>query len=202
VTAPTGRRRGRPPGGRPLADREAILDAAERVIARDGNGASLDSVAAEAGITKPVVYARIGHRAEVANALAERLNARIVVAAGRSVRNRQPSEEMLAAFFRATLETIAAHTELFLYVTRGSADDAAEHTLYLARTSASPFATLLRQWREDAGQDASAAEPWAYAMIGMLNLVALWWIEQGQPDVDRLAAQLANLVWSGVGNGG
>jgi AcrR family transcriptional regulator len=202
VTATAGRRRGRPPGGQPLADREAILDAAERVIARDGNGASLDAVAAEAGITKPVVYARVGHRAEVANALAERLNTRIVVAAGRSVRNLEPSERMLSAFFRATLETIAEHRELFLYVTRGSADDSAERTLYLARTSAAPFAALLRQWRDHASQDASAAEPWAYAMIGMLNLVALWWIEMGQPEVDRLAGQLASLVWSGMGTGG
>ena len=49
VSTTTGRRRGRPPGGQPVADRDAILDAAERVIAREGSGASLDAVAAEAG---------------------------------------------------------------------------------------------------------------------------------------------------------
>jgi AcrR family transcriptional regulator len=182
-------------------DRDAILDAAERVIARDGNGASLDAVAAEAGITKPIVYSRVGDRAELSNALAERLNARIVAAAGSATSRQSFSQATLASFFRSTLETIAHHSELFLYVTRGSADDAAERTLYLARRSAEPLTALLRRWRELDGRDAAAAEAWSYALIGMLNLVALWWIDQGQPPVGPLADHLATLAWSGIGSG-
>lgn len=200
VTATADRRRGRPPGRPPVVSRDAILDAAERVIARDGNGASLDAVAAEAGITKPIVYTRVGDRVELSNALAERLNARIVAAAGDATRRQRFSQATLAAFFRATLETIADHSELFLYVTRGSADDSAERTLYLARRSAEPLSALLRRWRQSDDQD-TAADVWAYAIIGMLNLVALWWIEQGQPPVGPVADHLATLAWSGIGDG-
>lgn len=201
MTAKADRRRGRPPGRPPVVGRDAILDAAERVIARDGNGASLDAVATEAGITKPIVYARVGDRAELSNALAERLNARIVDAAGDATRRQRFSQATLAAFFRITLETIADHRELFLYVTRGSADDSAERTLYLARRSAEPLSTLLRRWRESGGLDTAAADVWAYAIIGMLNMVALWWIEQGQPPVVPVADHLATLAWAGIGNG-
>ncbi len=201
MTATTDRRRGRPPGRPPLVDRDAILDAAERVIARDGRGVSLDAVAAEAGITKPIVYARVGHRAELSNALAERLNARIVVAAGSTAAHRPFSRETLVTFFRATLATIGEHRELFLYVTRGSADDSAERTLYLAQRSAEPLTLLLRRWRESTGLDATATEAWAYGIIGMLNLVSLWWIDNGQPPPGPLAEQLASLAWSGIGNG-
>jgi AcrR family transcriptional regulator len=201
VSTPTGRSRGRPRGGRPVADRDAILDAAERVITREGNGVSLDAVAAEAGITKPVVYARVGDRAEVSNALAERLTSRIIEAIGDEVSLRPLDRDTLGGFFRAALETIAAHRELFLYVTRGSADDTAERALFLAGKSAVPLAGLLRQWREDGGQDTSVALPWAYAIIGMLNMVALWWLEEGQQPVTELADQLAALVWSGMRSG-
>ena len=45
------RRPGRPVGGQLEVDREQVLDAAERVIARDGAGASIEAVAAEAGVT-------------------------------------------------------------------------------------------------------------------------------------------------------
>jgi AcrR family transcriptional regulator len=202
VSTSTGRRRGRPPGGQPLADRDAILDAAERVIAREGSGASLDAVAAEAGVTKPTVYARVGQRAELANALATRLNERIVAATGAEVTSLAPSRRTLAVFFRTTLETIAEHRELFLYVTRGSADDSAERALYLAGQSAAPLAALLRTWQRHDGRDTSMVDAWAYAIIGMLNMVALWWIDQGELSGEQVADQLATLVWSGMTGAG
>jgi AcrR family transcriptional regulator len=201
VGARAQRSRGRPPGGHPVADRDAILDAAERVIERDGGGASLDAIAAEAGITKPVVYARVGHRAQLSNALAERLTERILAAAGATVAGDGLTREALTGLFRAALEIIGAHRELFLYVTRGSGDDTAERALYLAGRSAGPLAGLLTLWREQSGHDGAAALPWAYAIVGMLNMVALWWIAEGQPPVGPLADQLASLVWSGMGTG-
>ncbi|MCU0261474.1 MAG: hypothetical protein MUE78_10675, partial [Ilumatobacteraceae bacterium] len=90
--------------------------------------------------------------------------------------------------------------ELFLYVTRGSADDSAERTLFLARASAAPLTELLVAWRERSGASADAAVPWAYGIIGMLNLVALWWLEEGGGPAAVLADQLAALVWTGIGH--
>jgi AcrR family transcriptional regulator len=174
------------------------LDAAERVIARDGPGASLDAIAAQAGITKPVVYARVGHRADLSNALAERLTARIVAAVGDELAHRAPSRDTLAWFFRTTLDTIGDHRQLFRYVTLGAAGDTSDRALYLAGQSALPLAELLRQWRADAAADPSVALAWAYAIVGMLNMVARWWIEEGGPPVAELADQLAALAWSGM----
>lgn len=179
-----------------------VLDAAERVIARDGNGASLESIAVEAGVTKPVVYARVGSRAELSNALAARLAERLIAAAGAEVGSTSRFDRItLAAFFRSSLETIGAHRELFLYVTRGASDDTPERTLYLAGRSAGPLADLLTRWRTRRGDDVEVAVPWAYAIIGMLNLVSLWWIDEHDRPADVLADQLAELVWSGLAAG-
>jgi AcrR family transcriptional regulator len=193
------RGRGRPAGGGLLVDRDILLDAAERVIARDGNGASLDDIAAEAGVTKPVVYARIGSRAELSNALAERLADRIISRASQEIASRHFDHAALVAFFRATLETIGDNRELFLYVSRGSADDTAERALYLARRSAEPLTEFLVRWRRRHGQDASVADPWAYAIVGMLNVVSLWWVDQPGRPGSEVAEQLADLVWPGLG---
>jgi AcrR family transcriptional regulator len=181
-----------------VVDRDLLLDAAERVIARDGNGASLEAIALEAGVTKPIVYARVGSRAELSNALAARLAERLLAAASAEVGSSRLDRTTLSAFFRTSLETIGAHRELFLYVTRGAGDDTPERTLYLAGQSAVPLADLLRRWRLRHGHDASVAVPWAYAIIGMLNLVSLWWIEESDRPADLLAEQLARLVWSGL----
>ncbi len=202
AAAPVRRGRGRPVGGQPLVDREVMLDAAERVITRDGNGAAVEAIAAEAGVTKPIVYARIGSRAELSNALAGRLAERLVVAARAEVTSSRLDRATLASFFRATFQTIGAHRELFLYVTRGSADDTSERTLYLAGTSAKPLADLLAHWRRRQGHDTAVAVPWAYGIIGMLNLVSLWWIAESAPPAGPPPPPLAELVWSGIGSGG
>lgn len=192
------RRPGRPPGGGHVVDRERLLDAAEAVIRRDGSGASLEAVAAEAGVTKPIVYARIGSRAALSDALASRLSERLIAAGRREVGRRRFGRDALVTFFRTALETVADDRELFLYVTRGSSDDTAERTLYLAGRSAVPFAELLAWWLRQHGRDDSPAVTWAYSIIGMLNLVALWWIEEADIEVGALAEQLADLVWNGI----
>ncbi|CAN5434496.1 TetR family transcriptional regulator [soil metagenome] len=181
-----------------MVDRERMLDAAERVIAREGSGASLEAIAAEAGVTKPIVYARVGSRAALSDALAARLGERLIAAARAEVGPRRFDRIALTAFFRTTLETIRADRELFLYVTRGSSDDTSERTLYLAGRSAAPLAGLLAWWREHNGHDPVVAAAWAYAIIGMLNLVSLWWIEEGDASATVMAEQLADLVWSGI----
>jgi AcrR family transcriptional regulator len=198
-TGTTRRPRGRPAGGEHVVDRERLLDAAERVIARDGNGASLESIATEAGVTKPIVYARVGSRAELSNALAARLADRVIAAAGQGISSRSLDRASLAGLFRATFETMRAHRELFLYVTRGAGDDTAERTLYFAGTSARPLADLLARWRARQGHDEAVALPWAYAIVGMLNVVSLWWLTDQERSVNDLADDLATLVWSGMG---
>jgi AcrR family transcriptional regulator len=198
VTIRTRRRPGRPTGTEHVIDRDTLLDVAERVIARDGSGASLEAIASEAGVTKPIVYARVGSRAALSNALAERLAARLIETGSAAVAGRPLDQAMLAALFRSSLETLGEHRELFLYVTRGASDDMPERTLYLAGMSAEPLAALLTQWRVDQGLDPDVAGAWSYGIVGMLNMVSVWWLEEGEPSADVVAGQLAELVWSGL----
>ncbi len=201
MTIHVGRRPGRPAGGRHVVTRDLLLDAAERVIRRDGSGVSLETIALEAGVTKPIVYARVGSRTEVSNALAERLADRLTAAAVAAVEGRRWSKAMLAALIRANLETVEAHRELYLYVTAGSSDETPKRTLYLAERSTIPLTEQLARRREKQGLDPAVAEPWAYAVIGMLQLVSLWWLSQTERTAEQLSEHLAELLWSGLSGG-
>jgi AcrR family transcriptional regulator len=188
---------GRPAGGKLVVDREVLLDAAERVIARDGPGASIEAIAAEAGVTKPIVYARVGARAELCEALAERFTDRLTAAARRRVQSLDPSRDALVQLFRATLETIGEHRSLFVFVSHGG-DDMVERTLHVAGRSAPRLAELFVVWRTALGLDTSSAEPWAYGTLGMLNLLSLWWLESSDESAQQLAERMADLVWPGI----
>ena len=201
MTVRVGRRPGRPSGGRRVVDRELVLDAAERVIRRDGSGVSLETIAFEAGVTKPIVYARVGGRTDLANALAERLSDRLVAAARAAIDGRPYGREMLAALIAANLTTVAEQRELFLYVTGGTSDETPKRTLYLAERSTVPMAQQLARWRTKQGLDPAVAVPWAYAVIGMLQLTSLWWLTDPDRSAEQLADHLAELLWSGLSNG-
>lgn len=62
----------RAPVVRPISKRQAILDAAKRAFVRDGVGsASIDAVAAEAGVSRQTVYNQIGDKDQLFVAVVE-----------------------------------------------------------------------------------------------------------------------------------
>lgn len=198
MTNRVGRRPGRPLGGLPVVDREHLLDAAERAIRRDGAGVSIDAIAHEAGVTKPIVYARVGKRTDVADALAQRLADRLIEAATIAIGRRRNGRTRLVALVLSNLETLSEHRELFFFVTGGASAEMPQRTLYLAERSASPLAAQLAAWRRSEGLDPSVAVAWSYAIVGLLNLVSLWWITGSDQPAEQLAEQLAELLWSGL----
>ena len=76
------------------ARREALLDAADRIVRRDGPVASMATIAAEAGITKPILYRHFGDKSGLYAALADRYTGRLLddlraaLEAGRTRRDR------------------------------------------------------------------------------------------------------------------
>jgi len=162
---------------------------------------SLDAIAREAGITKPVVYARVGGRVEMANALAERLTARLVAAGGEAVRGQPFGRELIAGFVAANLRTVREHQELFLYVSGGSGDDAVPRSIYLAQLSVTPMRQFLERALERQGRDPSVADSWAWAIVGLLHFISLRLVSDEVSDIPTLADQVASLVWSGLSDG-
>jgi hypothetical protein len=62
-------KRDRTAGDGVVADREALLAAAERLIRRRGRDVSLDAIPVEADVTKPTLYRGVWHRNPLVNAL-------------------------------------------------------------------------------------------------------------------------------------
>src|SRR3954453_16856061 len=52
--------------------RDELLDAADRVVQREGSAASMNLIAAAAGITKPILFRHFGDKVGLYRALADR----------------------------------------------------------------------------------------------------------------------------------
>src|SRR3954462_12321336 len=85
------------------ARREQILDVTERIVEAHGfHAVSIDRVAREAGITRPIVYTHFGDLDGLLNALVDRGNGQTLEALGRIV-PREPEEDSPAEFLEGAL---------------------------------------------------------------------------------------------------
>lgn len=199
----TARRRGpgRPRAGEASVDRDALLESAERLIRREGPGVSLESISAEAGVTKPMIYHHVGGKEAVIEALAWRLNDRHAEASKQAVAGVKDPAGATRAFIDAYLERLEADRNLYLYVTGGAVGAEDPHgVLALADQSAPGLARLLGGIRAASrgDRDRDASLPWAYGIIGMLHFVALWWLRDADRSRRDLADQLTELLWAGL----
>jgi AcrR family transcriptional regulator len=193
-------RRGRPP----LVDRQRLLDAAERAIRRHGPAVSLEQIAAKAGVTKPVLFAHVGDRRALVHALADRLLTRIETAVAHALAPSAGGRDSLERLIRAELETIAADSHIYAFVNGGGAGNAnLESTVAFARRSAAPLIAGIAHERKSRGLDPAPAEAWGHAIIGMLHMTGLWWLQKpaAERDARRLASQLCELLWNGLAPG-
>jgi AcrR family transcriptional regulator len=200
VPAPVpGRRPGRPRGGRPVADRGQLLDAAERIIRVDGPDASMEAIAASALVTKPILYREVGDKAALVTALAERLVDRINIAVVAAVADASDPRDGLRRFVDGYFRAVDGDRHLYLYVTAGSGDQGLGARLQLADRSARPLAEALAAGRERAGLDPAVAETWAYAVVGALQFATLRWMRDGREPIDTVVDAVTELLWSGLG---
>lgn len=176
-----------------------MLDAAERAIRIHGAGVSIDAIAREAGVTKPIVYARVGNRTELSDALAQRLADRLLESVTAAMAKRRTARTRLVAMIQANLEALAEDRELFFFVSSGASEEMPKRTLYLAAQSAKPMAQQFAVWRQAEGLDPVIADAWGYGIVGLLNMVSLWWLIDSAEPAERVAEQIADLLWSGLG---
>jgi len=200
-------RRGRPRGPRRsrAERREELLDGAERAIRRVGPQASMEELAAEAGITKPILYSHFGDRAGLADALAERTADLLIATLGDSLDQgaqlgnpRQVVEDAFSAF----CTFIETDPSIYRFLVRTSLDEPNPVSSRLVTQIASRISSHLDRAMRHAGVDPSPAEPWGFAIVGMGFVAAEWWLDQQIMSKDGLIDHLTQLVWGGLAGAG
>lgn len=189
----------------PRAVREQqMLDAAVKVFARRGfQAASMDDIAEDAGISKPMVYAYLGTKEELFRACLQREGTRLITAVADEVVLDVSPDEQLWRGLRAFFGFVAANRDGWA-------------VLYRQARARQPFAGELAAMRQQMvlvvtgmleravhaqGSHAGGTEVevTAYALVGAGESLADWMIDHPVPDPDKTATQLMNFAWLGAG---
>ena len=193
---------GYPHGHVPAALRaEQLLDVAERLFSTHGFGAtSIDAIAREASVTRPMIYKRFGSKDAIYLACLRRARAELeamlfeaVAAAGRDLHGQFVAGA--DAYFRFVEQGPERWRVLFgggAAVSGRVAETAMELHLETERR----FAALFRQAAPDADDHQLAA--YAHAIGGAAHQLAQWWLRT--PGVPRgyIVETYCAVTWGGL----
>jgi AcrR family transcriptional regulator len=180
--------------------RERLLDAAVRVIRRDGAAVAVEDVAREVGVTRPVLYRYFGDRRGLHLAVAERFADQLMAELAGPLSGGGDPRDVFAATVDAYLAFIErdANVYRFLFRDAGLGD---EHRAF-ARRLATRISEVMAEGLAAGGGDPSVAEAWSHGLVGMVHVAGDWWVEERPMTRHALVAQLVSLAWDGMGAGG
>ncbi len=183
--------------------RQELLDAAVVTIRRDGAGVSMEDIAHEAGITKPILYANFGDKAGLADALAKRFTRDLIARFGEVWATSDDTRERVRLAIEAWVAFIESDPHIYRFLSEGSfgAGRRLEDRRLVSDVGV-VVARALGEWLREQGADSGPAEPWAYGVLGMVHVTTEWWLDRRTLNRKDLVDYLTSLLWSGLsGNG-
>ena len=189
----------------PTQRREQLLAAADRVVQREGSAASMNLIAAEAGITKPILYRHFGDKGGLYRSLA----ARHIDDLLNRLRTALATRGGLAARTRATIDAYLASIEEEPQVYRFLLERAAVEepgvrgeVVGFVRRFGDELAAGLRAEPALAEIDEQRALIWAHGIAGMVQAAGDWWLDHPEVPRVQLVEQLTSLLFGGFAGDG
>ena len=181
--------------------RRAFVDAALRVLDADGPDLLIDAVAAEAGVSKPVLYRYFSDKAELIAALADLgsdfLLARLLPAINANV----PVHDRVAGAVGAYFAVVDEHPNLYWLVARRDFEQAGDGQppVHPGREAiATTLTAVIGDYLRLFGLDSGAAEPWAYGVTGLVQSTGEWWLQRRSMSRSHVVAYVTQLIWAAL----
>ncbi|MCX4774295.1 MULTISPECIES: TetR family transcriptional regulator [unclassified Streptomyces] len=191
--------------------RRELLEAADRVVLRDGPGASMNAIAAEAGITKPILYRHFGDKGGLYRALAKRHTDALLSALRAALDAPAERRARVEATLDTYLAAIEARPQVYRFLMHPSDDatpspeqgfDVGRHSAPLLRRLGEELATVIAE-RVDLGPDGEVmARIWGHGIVGMMHAAGDWWLGERPCTRAQLVSSLADLLWGRLSEAG
>ncbi|WP_093784248.1 TetR family transcriptional regulator [Actinacidiphila guanduensis] len=184
--------------------RTELLEAAERVVLRDGPEASMNAIAAEAGITKPILYRHFGDKSGLYRALAKRHTDALLATLRAALDSPGDRRDRVEATLHAYLSAIESNPQVYRFLMHpaeaptGDGEkgfDLGRHQVPLLRRMGEELGDVVAE-QLDLGPDAgTVARVWGHGIVGMMYAAGDWWLGERPCPRDELVRTLADLLW-------
>ena len=159
----------------------------------------MDDIAAEADVTKPVLYAHFGDKAGLATALSERFASDLIPQVLGAFGKEIPATEMVREAIDTFIGWVEHEPELYRFLVRGVAGSISSFVDQdLVAAFGTQLAQILGTGLRNAGADSGPAEVWSFSILAAVFAGAEWWLERKTMSRTDLVDYLSRLVWTGA----
>jgi AcrR family transcriptional regulator len=184
-----------------IARRAEFVEAALRALDAHGPDLGMEDVAAEAGVTKPVLYRHFEDKADLYVALGQRgteiLFEQLIPAINAELAPVPRIRMALGAFFGV----IEEHPNLYRLLAHGGLPGKAVDSDVVAEDKeviATALTALLGDYMRMFNMDSGAAEPWAHGIVGMVQSTGEWWLDRRSMSRDSVVEYLTQIIWAAI----
>jgi AcrR family transcriptional regulator len=179
--------------------REQLLDIGRRLFAERGfEGTSIEEIAAQAGVSKPVVYEHFGGKEGLYAVVVDREVERLLAMATEILSGAHTREKFEAAAV-ILLKYIEDDTDGFRILVRDSHPASGSGTFgSLISDIASQVEYILSDFFAARGYDPDLVPMYAQMLVGMVAMTGQWWLDARKLKREEVAAHLINLAWNGL----
>ena len=179
--------------------REQLIEIGRRLFAERGfEGTSIEEIAAQADVSKPVVYEHFGGKEGLYAVVVDREVERLLTMATTLLDGGHSREKFEAAAV-TLLRYIDDNADGFRILVRDSNPGSGTGTYgTLLSDIAGQVEYILADFLSSRGHDPKLAPMYAQMVVGMVAFTGQWWLDARKPKLEEVAANLINLVWNGL----
>jgi AcrR family transcriptional regulator len=180
--------------------REQLLDVGRRLFAERGfEGTSIEEIAAQAGVSKPVVYEHFGGKEGLYAVVVDREVERLLTMATTLLLEGDNTREKFETAMVSLLRYIDDNADGFRILVRDSNPGSGTGTYgTLLSDIAGQVEYILAAFLSARGHDAKLAPLYAQMLVGMVAFTGQWWLDARKPKLEEVAASLIDLAWNGL----
>ncbi|MFE7663460.1 TetR family transcriptional regulator [Streptomyces celluloflavus] len=183
--------------------RRELLEAADRIVLRDGPGASMNAIAAEAGITKPILYRHFGDKGGLYRALAVRHTDALLDGLRAALDSPVPRRDRVEATLDTYLAAIEARPQVYRFLMHPADEenpaetgfDVGRHSAPLLRRLGEELAKVIGERLDLGPAGEEMARVWGHGIVGMMHAAGDWWLRERPCSREQLVRHLTELLW-------
>jgi AcrR family transcriptional regulator len=179
--------------------RNELIDGTIEAIRRRGRYVSMDEIAGEIGVSKTVLYRYFVDKNDLTTAVMMRFaQITLIPNMTAALSSNLDGFDLTREIIRVYVETVAAEPEPYRFVMANSSASKSKVIADSERIIARMLAVILRRRMVAAGMDVGGVEPWAYMIVGGVQLATHSWLLDPRMSAGELIDYLTMLSWSAL----
>jgi AcrR family transcriptional regulator len=175
------------------------VDGTLEAIRRLGSNVSMDEIAAEIGVSKTVLYRYFVDKNDLTTAVMMRFaQTTLIPNMAAALSSNLDGYALTREIIRVYVETVAAEPEPYRFVMANNSASKSKAVAESEQIIARMLAVMLRRRMVSVGMDTGGAEPWAFHIVGGVQLATHSWMSHPRMSADELIDYLTMLSWSAL----